>query len=102
MIYITTKDKNEALVIGRALVSQKLAACINILEGMTSVYHWQGELEESREVVLLAKTDRSLSAAAIAEIKRLHSYAVPCAVVFDIADGNAEYLKWMAGEIKGG
>lgn len=81
--------------IGRALVEEKLAACANVLGEATSIYRWQGKVEEAQEVVLILKTRGALVEAAMARVKALHSYEVPCAVAYDMAGGLPEYLAWI-------
>ncbi|WP_321391946.1 divalent-cation tolerance protein CutA [Emcibacter sp.] len=98
-IYVTCKDREEALAISRRLVAEKLVACANILDGMTSVYVWQGEICEETEVALLLKTVEQKREAAIARIIDLHSYDVPCVTVWPIAGGNPAYLKWVEGSV---
>ena len=100
MIYLTAPTRDEAMAIGRALVREKLAACVNVLGEAQSIYRWQGEVEEAREIVLIAKTRQALVDAALARIKQLHSYEVPCAVAYGMAAGLPEYLAWMAGETR--
>ncbi len=95
MVYVTASSKDEALQIGRTLVEERLAACANILDGMHSIYRWQGKVEEAGETVLLLKTRKQLAEKAIARIAELHSYDVPCAVVYDMADGLKPYLEWI-------
>ncbi len=98
MIYVTASSNDEAAQIGRTLVTEKLAACANILGPMKSIYRWQGVVEEAQEVVLIFKTRRALADAALARIKALHSYDVPCAVVYDISAGLPDYLSWINRE----
>jgi len=98
MLYVTAASRDEALTIGRALVTEKLAACANILGAVTSIYRWQGKLEEAAEVLLILKTRRELAAPALARIKALHSYDVPCAVAYDMSGGLPAYLAWIAQE----
>ena len=98
MIYVTTASRDEAVKIARALVGEKHVACANVLGEATSIYRWQGQIEEAQEIVLVAKTRRDLVARALARIKELHSYAVPCAVVYDMADGLVDYLEWIDQE----
>lgn len=100
IVYITTADKIEALQIGRTLVEERLAACANVFDGMTSVYHWEGNIEESGEAVLIAKTRADLVDAVIERVKTLHSYTCPCVVGWPIERGNADYLDWIAGETR--
>lgn len=96
--YVTAKDRDEALRIGRALVDSRLAACVNVLDGMRSVYRWEGRVEEASEAVLLVKTDAARTEAVVAAIKSLHSYACPCVAVWPLTGGNPEYLDWIRRE----
>ncbi len=95
MVYVTAASKDEALKIGRALVTERLAACANVLPGMHSVYRWQGAVEEAEEAVLILKTRKELADKTVARIAVLHSYDVPCAVVYDMANGLPAYLDWI-------
>jgi periplasmic divalent cation tolerance protein len=97
-VYITAKDKAQALTIGRALVAERLAACINVWEGMTSVYRWEGAVEDATEAVLIAKTTESQIPAIVDRVKELHSYACPCVVAWPLARGNPAYLDWIEKE----
>ena len=96
--YITAKDRDEALRIGKGLLESRLAACINILEGMQSVYWWEGKLEEARECVLIAKADASRQEEIVALVKELHSYSVPCVVIWPLTGGNPAYLDLIGKE----
>jgi periplasmic divalent cation tolerance protein len=98
--YVTAGSREEALAIGRALVEERLAACANLLDGMTSVYWWHGKLEQAREAVLIAKTRTELVPALSARVKQLHSYDCPCVVALPIADGNPDYLAWIVSETR--
>ena len=100
IIEVTTKDREQALAIGHALVQERLAACVNVLDGATSIYYWSGQLCEEREAVLLAKTRRELVEAVIERVKQLHTYECPCIVSWDIAQGSAAYLKWVEEQTK--
>lgn len=98
MIYVTASTRDEAMSIARTLVAERLVACANVLGEATSVYQWQGKVEEAQEIVLIAKTRRDLADRALARIKVLHSYDVPCAVVYDLAAGLPAYLAWIDKE----
>jgi periplasmic divalent cation tolerance protein len=98
MIYVTTGTRDEALKIARAVVDEQLAACANILGQVDSIYRWQGKVEETQEVVVVFKTRKDLVAAAIARIKTLHSYDLPCAVAYDMSAGLPQYLSWIDRE----
>jgi periplasmic divalent cation tolerance protein len=100
LIYVTAKDKSQALAIGKELVESKVAACVNILEGMTSLYTWKGRLEQASEVVLIVKTEERLVAEVIATVKREHSYEVPCALVLPVLGGSSDYITWLSDSLK--
>ncbi|MDP1590564.1 MAG: divalent-cation tolerance protein CutA, partial [Prosthecobacter sp.] len=89
-----------ALRIGRTLVTERLVACANVLPGMRSIYRWQGAIEEADETLLVAKTRKDLAETVIARVKALHSYDVPCAVVYDMAGGLPAYLDWIDVSIR--
>jgi periplasmic divalent cation tolerance protein len=99
-VYITAKDKTEALAIGRALVEERLAACVNVWDGMTSIYRWEGALEQGSEAVLVAKTQQPLVSALVERVKGLHSYACPCVVAWPIGMGSTPYLDWIEKETR--
>lgn len=96
--YITVPDREDALRIGRALLEERLAACINVLDGMQSVYWWKGALEEARECVLLVKSTSARKDAVIAKVLELHGYEVPCIIFLPIDGGNPDYLAWIERE----
>jgi len=93
--FVTCKDLKQAKGIARALVKERLAACVNVVPGVASIYAWEGKLEESREVLLVIKSRRSLSGRLTARVRTLHSYSVPEVVTVPIASGNPDYLKWV-------
>jgi|SRR6185437_349377 len=98
MLYITAGSRDEAKKIGRALVEARLAACANVIDGMESVYWWEGKLTEDREAVLIVKTREDLVPAVTARVKALHSYTVPCVVALPILGGNPDFLSWVKAE----
>ncbi|MBN1619950.1 divalent-cation tolerance protein CutA [candidate division WOR-3 bacterium] len=95
LIYITASDKEEAVKIAESLVSKKLAACANIIEGVDSVYHWKGKVQRSKESVVIAKTASELLDDLTSEIIKIHSYECPCVAAFEISGGNESFLKWI-------
>jgi len=97
-VYVTAKDKDEALSIGRALVTERLAACVNILDGLHSLYWWEGAVQEAREAAFIAKTRSELLPRVIARVKELHSYEVPCVVALPVLGGNPDFLDWVSAE----
>ena len=101
-VYVTTKDRNEAIQIGTAIVEEKLAACANVLDGMESIYRWKGKVETSSECVLVLKTSYSNVTKLTSRVKEMHSYEVPCVISLNIAEqeGNAEYLNWILQSVR--
>ncbi len=99
-IYVTTASVEEAQRIGRALLEDRLVACVNILPGVLSLYRWEGQVQEDQETVFSAKTRADLAEAAIARIRELHGYTVPCALALPIEAGNPDYLRWISAETR--
>jgi len=93
--FSTCKDVRQANRIARTLVKEKLAACVNIIPGIASIYTWKGKIEEGKEVLLVIKSRSSLSKRLTARVKALHSYSVPEVVTLPIASGNPDYLRWV-------
>ena len=93
--FSTCKDLREARRIARTLVREKLAACVNVVPRVSSIYAWKGKIEEGREVLLVLKSRASLSKRLAARVKQLHSYEVPEVVTIPIASGNPDYLRWI-------
>lgn len=100
MVYITTGSIEEAEIIGRNLVSKKLAACVNIINSMKSIYQWEGKIESADEVIIIAKTQKALVNEIVENVKVLHSYKCPCIVALPIIDGNSDFLEWIRKETK--
>lgn len=96
--YITAESVEQAERIGRTLVGERLAACSNILPGMRSIYRWKGAVETAEETVLIAKTRESLAEALTARVKELHSYEVPCVVIWPVTAGLPDFLRWIDDE----
>jgi periplasmic divalent cation tolerance protein len=97
-VYITAPDKAAARDIGRALVDARLAACANIFDGMTSVYRWQGRVQEDSEAVLIAKTRADLVPALTEKVRALHRYECPCIVALPVVGGSQAFLDWIDAE----
>ena len=95
VIYTTVPNEQDARKLGRELVEERLAACVNIFPGMTALYHWQGNLEETPETAMLIKTRLSLQGEAMAAIAARHPYTVPALLVFRPAEVGAPYLAWL-------
>lgn len=99
-LYVTAPDGGAAERIAEALVDERLAACVNLLADMRSVYRWEGKVERSDEVVLIVKTATDRVDAASLRIRELHPYATPCIVALPIATGNADYVAWITAETR--
>ncbi|HZT37159.1 MAG TPA: divalent-cation tolerance protein CutA [Bryobacteraceae bacterium] len=100
VVFSTCETEEEAARVGRSLVEKGLAACVNILPGMRSIYRWKDAVEEASETLLIIKTGRPLVGAVEAEIERLHSYELPEVVALQIVDGSDRYLDWLAAGLK--
>lgn len=93
--FVTCKDRAQALRIARALVREKLAACVNVASGVTSIYAWKGKIEKARETLLLIKSRAALSRRIVVRVGALHSYSVPEVVTLAIQSGHPAYLRWI-------
>jgi len=98
--YITCKNKSEAKKIGKVLLKERLAACVNIFDNMHSMYWWKGKIEEVNETVLIAKTTKKSFRKLSARVKQLHSYESPCILQLEVKDGSKEYINWLLKEAK--
>jgi len=100
IVLTTAGSQQEAQKIAEALVAQRLAACVNIISGIHSVYRWQAKVEQADEWLLLIKTTESASAPLRDAITKLHSYEVPECIVLSIEDGTPAYLDWIGDSVK--
>ncbi|MQX37598.1 divalent-cation tolerance protein CutA [Roseospira navarrensis] len=98
LVYMTAGSHEEAVRIGHALVAENLAACVNVLGPITSIFRWEGATQEDTEVAFLAKTRRELVEPLSARVQALHSYDCACAVALPIQGGNPRFLQWLDGE----
>ena len=97
-VYMTAGSVEEAKSIGQILVGQNLAACVNLLENMTSIYKWEEKLEESQEVIMIAKTRKSLMPKLIEKVNSIHSYDCPCILELPVQGGNSDFLSWIESQ----
>jgi periplasmic divalent cation tolerance protein len=100
IVLTTAGSEEEALKIGRHLVENRLAACVNIIPQIESIYWWQDKVDSSREWLLLVKTTEERFPGVREAICELHSYDVPECVVLSIEDGSFDYLQWLADAVK--
>ena len=95
VLLVTVSSVTEAKTIARALVEERLAACINIIPGLSSIYQWQGKVCEDQELLLLVKTQGAQVAALRERIAHLHSDVLPEVITLPISDSSRRYLKWL-------
>jgi periplasmic divalent cation tolerance protein len=94
-VFMTAPNEDEAAGIARALVEARLAACVNMVKNVRSVYSWQGNIEDEAEVLMIAKTRKGLFEALSEKVRELHSYEVPEIIALPLIAGSEEYLKWI-------
>ena len=100
IVLTTAGSEEEAHKIARHLVENRLAACVNIVAQVESIYRWQGKVDSSREWLLLVKTTQERFPAVRDAIRELHSYELPECVVLNIEDGSSDYLQWLAASVQ--
>lgn len=100
LVYVTAPNRDEALALARSVVGERLAACANVLGDITSVYWWDGKLNEDAEVALVLKTRAERVEALTARLRQLHSYSCPCVVALPITAGNPDFLAWIGAETR--
>jgi len=98
-VFITAPNREEARLVAETLVTNRLAACVQILSEIESVYRWQGTIERQPEVLLIAKTTRGKFAELETEVRRLHTYETPEIIALAITEGSAPYLKWLMDSV---
>ncbi|HEX5229157.1 MAG TPA: divalent-cation tolerance protein CutA [Bryobacteraceae bacterium] len=99
IVLSTCGSAEEAARVARALVEKRLAACVNIVPGVRSVYRWKDAIEDQEEALLVIKTSRPLMDDLRAEIEKMHSYEVPEVIALPVVDGSEQYLAWMNREL---
>jgi periplasmic divalent cation tolerance protein len=99
VIYITTRDAEEAEKISKSLVKRRLAACVNTIPEVSSRFWWKDKLETSKECLLIVKTRESLLPDIIKSVKKLHSYSIPEIIAMPIIGGDQDYFDWIDNEV---
>lgn len=99
LAYMTAGSRDEAGRIGRELVASGLAACINIIDNMQSIYRWEGEIQADQEVVMIAKTTDIRLPELVEKVKSMHSYDCPCILGLTIKGGSDDFMAWIADEV---
>ncbi|MDQ7821076.1 MAG: divalent-cation tolerance protein CutA [Armatimonadota bacterium] len=102
VVLVTVGDPAEARRIARALVEERLAACVNLIPGLASTYWWQGRVEEAGEVLLVCKTRRDRVEALEQRVRALHSYTVPEVIALPVVAGHPAYLEWVDDSLRPG
>lgn len=100
VVLITASSREEALRLAEMLVGARLAACVQVLPEMESIYHWQGQIERAPEVLLLVKTTVARFAEVEREVRALHSYETPEIVALPVTAISASYLEWLTAAVR--
>ena len=100
VVFVTTPSAEVAANLARALVTEKLAACVNILPGLRSIYTWEGKMCDQEELLCVLKTRRELFPALRDRVTALHPYQVPEIIALPLVDGSATYLAWLRDETR--
>ncbi len=100
-LVITTAPPKDARRLAEELVKRRLAACINIVSGVHSIYWWEGKVEEGDEVILFIKAPTNRVGELIEQIKKIHPYDVPEVIALEVSKGLEEYLRWVISEARG-
>jgi periplasmic divalent cation tolerance protein len=95
VILVTCGSEEEALSIARTLVEERLAACVNLVSPVRSIYRWEGKIWDEEEWLLIIKTQRQRFEELEEKVKSLHSYAVPEIIGLPIVEGSSSYLEWL-------
>jgi periplasmic divalent cation tolerance protein len=98
VVLVTVQKEEEAAEIAREIVGGKLAACVNIVRGVRSIYRWKGKTEDEGEVLMVVKTRRALFPDLMKRVKELHRYSVPEIIALPIVEGSEDYLGWLKEE----
>ena len=99
VVFVTVGSAKEGEGLARALVEEQLAACVNRIKAIQSIYRWQGQVEQSEEELLIIKTRRDLFDRLKKRVQELHSYSVPEVIALPILDGSESYLRWLGDEL---
>lgn len=101
IVLMTAASVEEATKIAEVLVNSKLAACVQVLPELQSIYLWKGEVERAREVLMIAKTTRAKFEALQSQVRAIHSYETPEIIALPIIAGSEDYLKWLTSSLEG-
>jgi periplasmic divalent cation tolerance protein len=99
-VVLITAPKGKGVEIARRIVEERLAACVNVVSGVTSIYWWEGKVNVDDEDLLIVKTRGDAVGALVRRVKEIHPYTVPEIIALDIVEGNPDYLRWVEEEVK--
>jgi len=100
IIYVTVSKPQEAKKIASSLINKKLAACVNIVDRVESLFWWKGKVDSGKEVLMIIKSKKIKLAAIIKEVRSLHSYEVPEIIALPIIAGDKDYLRWIDASLR--
>ena len=100
LIFVTCKDKKESAKISRELIKNRLAACVNIVDKVDSLFWWKGKVDRAKEVLLIIKSRKDKLAKIIKLVKAIHSYACPEIIALPVIAGYKPYLKWLDESVR--
>ncbi len=100
VVFITAPSEEEGAKLARALVEERLCACVNIMPKVRSIYRWEGEICDEPEVMMIAKTATTMAASIVKRVKELHSYDLPEIICLPVVTGSGEYLDWIDDSLK--
>jgi len=100
IVFVTVSDEEEAGRIAKVLIEENLAACVNIIPGIRSVYRWEGSIEHEDETLLIIKTGKTKIEGLKKRIQEVHSYDIPELLVLPVVDGLEAYMRWARGELR--
>ncbi|HOW27566.1 MAG TPA: divalent-cation tolerance protein CutA [Elusimicrobiota bacterium] len=100
VVFVTVSSRREAEKVSRLVVGKKLAACVNIVPGVRSLYRWKGRIETSPEILLIMKTESSRMKRLIAAVRSAHSYSVPEIIALPVLSGHKDYLDWVSESLR--
>jgi periplasmic divalent cation tolerance protein len=102
VVFVTCGSEEEALKIANALLEEHLAACVNLVSPIRSIYRWEGKICDEKECLLVIKTQRQRFEELEKKVKSLHSYSVPEIISLPIAEGSSHYLNWIRENTESG
>ncbi len=100
VVFVTAKDKSEAERIAQGLLEAKLVACVNILDGVKSMFWWEGKVDHSQEALLILKSRKDRFSHIVEKVKSLHSYDLPEIIALPIIEGSKDYLAWIDSSVQ--